>query len=104
MARPGPSNLQRMGRGPAQPITFSKNHGPGHHMAARPMKHGLYIGRPDKYFGRPVDLTGRPLGRPMCCFVLKGACAYADMIFLRQLLIFRCFFSPGFRRTAAFGP
>ena len=27
-ARPGPSNFQRMGRGPAQPITFSKRHGP----------------------------------------------------------------------------
>ena len=27
-ARPGPSNFQRMGRGPAQLITFSKIHGP----------------------------------------------------------------------------
>ena len=55
-ARPGPSNFQRMGRGPAQPITFSKIHGPArpgqrhsqffrpgpaNDMAARPIKHGL---------------------------------------------------------------
>ena len=52
-------------------------------MAARPMKHGLYMGRPDKYVGRPVDLTGRPMGQPMCYPVLKGAYAYADVIFLR---------------------
>ena len=72
-ARPGPSNFQRMGRGPAQPITFSKIHGPArpiifpkvsarpgpaHHMAARPMRHGLYMGRPDNYVRRPVDFDG----------------------------------------------
>ena len=89
--RPGPSIFQRMGRVPAQPITFSKMHGPArpvifsnglarlgpaHHMAARPMRHGLYVGRPDNYVGRPVDLTGRS----MCCPVLKGPCAYADVI------------------------
>ena len=100
-----------MGRGPAEPITISKNHdaarpiifakvsarpGPVHHMVARPMRHGLYmgrpdnyVGRPDNYVGRPVDLTGRPMGRPMCCPVLKSACAYADAMFLRQLLVFR---------------
>ena len=31
LARAGPSIFQRMGRGPAQPITFSKNSGPAHH-------------------------------------------------------------------------
>ena len=93
MARPGPSNLQRMGRGPAQPITFSKNHGPGHHMAARPMKHGLYMGRPDNY-----------VGRPMCCPVLKDAYAYADMLFYVNCCFFVGFFPTGFRGTAAFGP
>ena len=39
-------------------------------MAARPIRHRLYMGRPDNY-----------MGRPMCCPVLKGACAYADVIF-----------------------
>ena len=102
-ARPGPSNFQRMGRGPARPINFSRPGparrilkksrpgparpivfpqdsappGPAHHMAARPMKHGLCMGRPDNYMGRPVDLTGRL----MCCTVGKGAYAYADVIF-----------------------
>ena len=86
MARPGPSNFRRMGRGPAKPNKFSKNHGPArpgpsffqtsrpgpaaHHMAARPMKNGLYIGRPDNY-----------VGRLMCCAVLRGSCAYADVFF-----------------------
>ena len=108
-ARAGPSFLYMMGRGPARPIKFSfsgprpgpahqnfrrwaaarpsPSHfqkfkarpDPTHHMAARPMRHGLYMGRPDNYVGRPVDLTGRP----MCCPVLKGACAYADVILLR---------------------
>ena len=81
-----------MGRGPAQPITFSKIHGrarpgpsffkslgparpgPAHHMAARPMRHGLYMGRPDNDVGRPVDLTGRPMSRPMCCPVQVCMC------------------------------
>ena len=74
-AQPGPSNFQRMGPGPAQTITFFLIHGPAltfskvsarpgpaHHMTTKPMKHGLYM------------------GRPMCCPVLKGACAYADVI------------------------
>ena len=69
-------------------------------MKARPMKHGLYMGRPDNYVGQPVDLTGRP----MCCPVPKGACAYADeVIFLSELLVFRWFFPSGFRGTDAFG-
>ena len=65
-ARPRPSNFWRMGRGPTQPITFKKIHGrarpiifsnvsarPGlaHDMAARPMKHGLHMGRPDPLRG-----------------------------------------------------
>ena len=81
-AWPGPSFFQRMGPGPAQTITFFLIHGPAltfskvsarpgpaHHMTARPMKHGLYMGRPDNY-----------VGRPMCCPILKGACAYADVV------------------------
>ena len=71
--------------GPAQPITVSNTHGPArpgpaHHMAARPMQHGLYMGRPDNYLGRAVDLTVWPRGRLMCSPVLKGACAYVDEI------------------------
>ena len=73
-------------------------------MAARPMRHRLYMGRPDDYVGRPVDLTGRPMGRTMCCLMLKGACAYADVIFLRYSLFFIVFFPSGFRGAAAFGP
>ena len=71
-----------MGRGPAQPITFSKFHGP-----ARPIIFSEVSARPDNYVGRPVYLTGRP----MCCPVLKGACAYADVIFLRPV-VFSFFF------------
>ena len=97
-ARPGPSIFQRMGHGPAQPITFSNVHGPSrpgrsffisisarpgpaHHLAARAMGHGLCMGRHDNY-----------VGRPLCFLVLKGACAYADVFFLRYLFVFRCFF------------
>ena len=43
------------------------------------MGHGLYMGWLDNYVGRPVDLTGRPIGRPKCCPVRKGACAYTDV-------------------------
>ena len=46
-ARPSPSHFQKF---KARPIIFSNvsaRPGPAHHMAARPMKHGLYIGRPD---------------------------------------------------------
>ena len=58
---------------PARPIMFSK-------VSARPdpshgMRQGLYMGRFDNYVGRSIDLTGRSMGRPMCCPVLKGACA-----------------------------
>ena len=53
----------------------------------RPMRHGLYMGRPENYVGRPVYLTGRSMGRPMCCPVLKGACACADVIFLRYVVV-----------------
>ena len=85
MSRVGPSIFQTMGLGPAQPITFSKIHGPArpitfsnvsarpgpaHHKAARPMKHGLYTGRPDNYVGRPVDLKGRPMARFFVVFSL----------------------------------
>ena len=74
-ARPVPSNFDLVGRGPAPPVKFSedgphpgpahqffKTHGPArpdpsfflkpragpaHHMAAWPMRYGLYMGRPD---------------------------------------------------------
>ena len=67
--RPGQANFQMMGRGPVQPITSSKipgparpiifsnvsaQSGPAHHLAARPMKHGLYMGRPDNDVGQPA--------------------------------------------------
>ena len=104
--RPGPVHhiFKNPQPGPARPIIFSKvsaRPGPAHHMAARPMKHGLYMGRPGNYVARPVNLTGRPI---MCCTVLKGACAYADVIFSCSLLVFRCFLPSGFRGTAAFCP
>ena len=79
----GPSIFDMMGRGPAQPINMKKKHGPAHHSAARPMRHELYMGRPNNHVDRPVDFTGRLMGQPMCCSVLKGACAYADVMFLR---------------------
>ena len=53
ISRPGPAH--RFSKVSARP-------GPAHHMTTKPMKHGLYM------------------GRPMCCPVLKGACAYADVI------------------------
>ena len=83
-----PTNFDKMGRGPARPIKFSEDGprpgpahhifknswpgparpiiflnvparaGPAHHMAARPMKYGLYM------------------GRPICCSVPKRACTH----------------------------
>ena len=89
--RPGPARqIFRDGSrpGPAHQIfEDGPRPGPAHHMAARPMKHGLYMGRPNNYEGWPVDLTGRP----MCCPVLKGACAYVDDVVFSPLLFFRCF-------------
>ena len=107
-ARPGPSNFNLVGRGPARPANFSEDGprpGPAHQsfrrwaaaraslshfqfLTARPvtifrsarlMRHGLYMDRPDNYVGRPVDLTGRPMGRLICRPVLKGACEYTDV-------------------------
>ena len=31
------------------------------------------------------------MNRPMCCPVLKGACAYADVIVFRELLVYSFF-------------
>ena len=59
---------------------FFTSLGPVHHMAARPMKHGFYMGRPGNYLGRLVDLTVWPRGRLKCSPVLKSACAYVDEI------------------------
>ena len=82
-AQPSPSHFQNFTARPG-PSFFPKSRpGPAHFMAAKPMRHGLYMGWPDNYVGRPVDLTGRPMGRPVCCPVLKGTSAYADVNFLR---------------------
>ena len=108
LGQAGPSIFYVMGRGPTRPVKFSEDGprpGPAHHisnksrpgparsiifsnvsarlglahnMTARPMKHGLYMGRPDNYVGRPVDLTAGP----MCCSVTKRACThYANVKF-----------------------
>ena len=90
-ARPSPSHFQKF---TARPIIFSNasaRPGPANHAAAMHMRHGLYMGRPDNYVGRPVDLMGWPKGRPMCCLVLKGACAYADVIFYVNCCFCCCF-------------
>ena len=79
---------------------------PPHQMASRSTRHGLYMGRLDNYLGRPMH-SSRPmdLSRAICCSELKGACAYSDVIVLRYLLAFRCFFPPSeFSRTATLGP
>ena len=57
-AWPSTSHFQKLTARPGLPIIFfqvSARPGPAYHMAARPMKHGLYMGRPDNYVGRPVD-------------------------------------------------
>ena len=66
-ARPSPSHFQKLTARP----------GPADRMAARPMRHGLYMARPDHY-----------VGRPMCYPVLKSACAYADVIFFALIVVF----------------
>ena len=85
--RPGPSPLQRMGRGPADPIAISKINGsarPGPFhlqicrdrlarsatLAARHMKHEPYMRMPATYVCWPTDLTGRDPGR--LCPTRKG--------------------------------
>ena len=48
--RPGPAHHFSKIHGPARPIIFSQvspRPGPAHDLAARPMRHGLYMGRPD---------------------------------------------------------
>ena len=59
--------------GPDRPVT----------LAARPMRHGLYTGRPAISMGRPVDLMGRATGWPTCCLALsiKGTRLCADVLF-----------------------
>ena len=56
IGRHGPSIFQNCRPGPARPMAF----------AARPMRHGIHM-------GRPVDLKSRPTGWPMCYPVLKRA-------------------------------
>ena len=70
-ARPGPSNFQRVGRGPTQPITFSNFHGP-----ARPGPSNFQKSRPGpahhifKSFGsaRPGP-DKRPMTSPVVVFL-----------------------------------
>ena len=64
-ARPGPAHHFFESLGPVRP-------GPSHDSEAHETR-ALY-GPPDNYVGWPVDLTGRLMGRPMCCSVRKGAC------------------------------
>ena len=77
--RPGPARLIISLKVPARP-------GPSHGSEAHETRD--LMGRPDNCVGWPVDLTGRPMG----CPILKGACAYADVIFFR-LVVFSLFFS-----------
>ena len=65
-ARLSPSHLQNFPSWPGPSFfTVSVRPGPAAFVAARPLRHGLYIGWPDNYVGRTVDLTGRPIGRPV---------------------------------------
>ena len=79
-ARPSSSHSQTFTARAICSSNVSAQPDPAHHMAARTLKHGLYMGRPGNCLGRPVDLTGRPMGRPMRYLVLKGARAYSDEI------------------------
>ena len=82
--RPGPAHhmFKNSQPGPAQFIIFSKasaRPGPSHGSEAHETR-DLY--RPARQLRRSaVDVTGRSMGRPMCCSVLKGAYACADVIF-----------------------
>ena len=82
-ARPSPSHFQKFTTRPDPANWIFKYVGPARPMtlAARPMKHRLYTGRPAISVGRPVDLTGRATGRTMCCPVLKGGGICADVFF-----------------------
>ena len=56
-------------------------------MAARPMKHGLHMGRPDDYVGRPVDLTGLA---GLCVVPYQNVHVHTT---LTLILNFNCWFS-----------
>ena len=72
---PSPSHLKKFTAWPGPAHHFFKRLGPAHHTAARPMKHGLYMGRPDDDVGRLVDLTGQP----MCSVPKRAYTHYADV-------------------------
>ena len=79
-SRSGPAHHLFKGIGPAQP-------GPSHGSKANETR-ALYgparqFREPAGVVGRPIDLTGRPMGRPCVLPYLKGACADADLKFLR---------------------
>ena len=72
-------------------------------LATRPMRHGLYTGRPAVSVGQHVDLTGRATGRPMCCHVQKMhalALTCFFCIFQMRVFVFLFVFPCGFRGTA----
>ena len=91
-ARPGPAHQLFGGWPPAGPAhnywkTFTARFGPArsiflssvsawpgptHHMAARPMKHGIYMGRPDKLRGPALGFYGpaHVLSRSKMCMCI----------------------------------
>ena len=77
--RPGPAHhIQRIGYGPAQPMT----------LAARPMRHGLLTGRPAISVSWPVDLTGRATGWPMCCYYKVKAYGLTCFVVVHLFLVY----------------
>ena len=103
--RARPINFQRTGRGQAQPPSHLKKltarPGPLFFISlspARPITHGSEAHETRVLYGQALQIRrpaggfgGRPMNRPMCCPVLKGACAYADVIVFRELLVYSFF-------------
>ena len=91
-ARLGPAHhFFRTSLGPARP-------GLVHHMAARPMRHGLYMGRPDNYVHGLAHGPALVLSRTKRCMCIRRR------DFLTLIVGFSLFFPSGFRGTATFCP